>query len=31
VVYPTAWDRLKDILDGLLIDSFNREEDIILK
>ena len=31
VVYPSGWDRLKDILDGLLIDRFNREEDTILK
>lgn len=31
VTYPTGWNRLKDILDGLLIDKFNKEEDIILK
>ena len=31
VVYPSGWERLKDIIDGLLIDKFNREEDLILK
>lgn len=31
VAYPTAWDKLKAILDGLLKDEFNREEDVILK
>lgn len=31
VVYPSGWERLKDIIDGLLIDKFNREEDVILK
>lgn len=31
VVYPSGWNRLKDIIDGLLIDKFNREEDVILK
>ena len=31
VAYPSGWEKLKDIIDGLLIDSFNREEDIILK
>jgi Holliday junction resolvase len=31
VAYPSGWNRLKDIIDGLLIDKFNREEDIILK
>lgn len=31
VVYPSGWERLKDIIDGLLIDNFNREEDVILK
>lgn len=31
VVYPSGWKRLKDIIDGLLIDKFNREEDVILK
>lgn len=31
VVYPSGWDRLKAIIDGLLIDDFSREEDIILK
>ena len=31
VAYPSGWNRLKDIIDGLLIDTFNREEDVILK
>lgn len=31
VAYPSAWDKLKDIIDGLLTDDFNREEDVILK
>ena len=31
VVYPSGWLKLKDIIDGLLIDRFNREEEVILK
>lgn len=31
VVYPSGWERLKDILDGLLIEKFNREGEMILK
>lgn len=31
VVYPSGWGRLKDIIDGLLIEKFNREEGVILK
>lgn len=31
VVYPSGWERLRDIINGLLIDKFNREEDVILK
>lgn len=31
VVYPSGWFKLKDIIDGLLIDNFSREEDVILK
>lgn len=31
VVYPSGWFKLKDIINGLLIESFNREEDVILK
>jgi Holliday junction resolvase len=31
VVYPSGWFKLKDIIDGLLIDNFNREEDIVLR
>lgn len=31
VVYPSGWERLKAIIDGILIENFNREEDMILK
>lgn len=31
VVYPSGWDMLKDIIDGLLRCDFNREEEVILK
>lgn len=31
VAYPSGWERLKDIIDGLLIDTFNREESVILR
>ena len=31
IAYPSGWEKLKDIIDGLLIDKFNREEDVILK
>lgn len=31
VVYPSGWERLKDILDDLLIEKFNREGEMILK
>lgn len=31
VAYPSGWNRLKDVIDALLIDTFNREEDMILK
>ena len=31
VVYPSGWNRLKDIIDGLLINKFNREDEVILK
>lgn len=31
VVYPSGWDQLKAIIDGILIDDFNREEEVILK
>ena len=31
VVYPSGWERLKDIINGLLIDKFNREEDVELR
>ena len=31
VVYPTGWNRLKAVIDGLLIENFSREEDIELR
>ena len=31
VAYPSGWERLKAIIDGLLIDKFNKEEEVILK
>lgn len=31
VVYPSGWEKLKDVLDGLLIGKFNREGEMILK
>ena len=31
VAYPSGWNRLKGIIDGLLVDTFNREEDVILR
>lgn len=31
VVYPSGWSKLKAIIDGVLIENFNGEEDIILK
>lgn len=31
VAYPSGWLRLKAIIDGLLVDTFNREEDVILR
>ena len=31
VVYPSGWKKLKDIIDGLLIDKFNTESEAILK
>lgn len=31
IVYPSGWEKLKAIIDGLLIDEFNREEEVILK
>ena len=30
VVYPSGWEKLKDIIDGLLIDKFE-EREVILK
>lgn len=31
VVYPSGWEKLKAIIDGLLIDEFDRENEVILK
>lgn len=31
VAYPSGWEKLKDIIDGLLIDKFNIESEVILK
>ena len=30
VVYPSGWDKLKDIIDGILEDRFNKYEEAIL-
>lgn len=29
--YPSGWLKLKAIIDGLLVGTFNREEDVILR
>lgn len=31
VVYPSGWERFKEIIDDLLIEQFNREGEMILK
>lgn len=31
VVYPSGWVKLKKIIDGLLIEEFRRDEEVILK
>lgn len=31
VVYPSGWERFKQIIDDLLIEQFNREGEMILK
>lgn len=31
VAYPSGWESLKSVIDGLLIKKFNREESIILR
>lgn len=31
VVYPSGWEKLKAIIDDLLLDTFNREEEVIIK
>lgn len=31
IVYPSGWEQLKSILEGLLRDTFNREEMEVLK
>ena len=31
VAYPSGWDKLKDIIDGILEDRFNKDSEVILK
>ena len=31
VVYPSGWNKLKAIIDGILTDNFNKNEEVILK
>ena len=31
VVYPSGWDKLKAIIDGLLREEFNKDKGVILK
>lgn len=31
VAYPSGWPKLKRIIDGLLVDTFSREESVFLK
>ena len=31
VAYPSGWDKLKTIIDGILDDNFNKDEAMILK
>ena len=31
VAYPSGWDKLKAIIDGVLEDNFNREDEVVLK
>lgn len=31
VVYPSGWNKLKNIIDGILEDNFNKDEEVILK
>jgi hypothetical protein len=31
VVYPSGWNKLKDIIDGILEDKFNKDSEVILK
>ena len=31
VVYPTAWEKIKNIINGLLSDIFTRNDEVILK
>lgn len=30
-VYPTAWEKIKNVIDGLLSDIFTRNDEVILK
>lgn len=31
VVYPSGWSKLKTIIEGLLVENFDREDEVILK
>lgn len=31
VAYPSGWNKLKAVIDGLLIDQFNKESEVVLK
>lgn len=31
IVYPSGWEKLKAIIDGILIEDFKKEEDVILR
>ena len=31
VAYPSGWDKLKDIIDGILEDRFNKDSEVVLK
>lgn len=31
IVYPSGWEKLKGIIDDLLIDKYNKESEVILK
>lgn len=31
IAYPSGWQKLKDIIDGLLVDEFSREEEVFIR